>query len=325
MFGHFDEELTEHLFLAMQYNSSLKFLDLRCFRHIHSWNRTSKSSKIDQKTEGYCIARLVESLLVSKSDISLDLSGNRLSRDSALKLAKSLPQLELKELVLRDTDMDEVVMLELLQSLKSATCSVRELDLSHNSFSSMKLMRELIEALEINTMLNRLTMDHCDIDFDQIQLFAQSMVNIQGLRHLSMNGNPFTWYPILNGVYRDNMQLVKGYLAPDASSWPESRGTVKDDNYCDDGTPSDSTGIISNNKYSSFGLVILLKYLEQPNSMRLLTLEAGDHKDLDGCWGIVCCSTPHYRFHLTPSLKERLQRCLRRNQKIYDAFRKTRR
>jgi hypothetical protein len=63
----------------------------------------------------------------------------------------------------------------------------------------MPVMKQLCSLLKQNTTLERLTAEHCDIDFGQIQCLALALPEMKGLRHLSLDGNDFTWNPLRNG------------------------------------------------------------------------------------------------------------------------------
>ena len=301
----YDAQTIKELFQCLQKNTTLQTFDARSSRYIHSWNRICSGyhNASREKESDFSIEPLISALLNNENVHAmkrLDLSGNHLSKASAVQLAKALHRLGLKELLLRETELDEESLLELARSIRSDS-SLRLLNISCNLFSP-KVMEEMTTSLQQNKTLETLVMDHCNIDLEQIQCFSRNLPNMLSLRHLSLNGNPFTWYPILNGVYQNGklIRQMSGQATADESS---------DDDWALD----------------AIGFVLLIKAIkrQQENGGFLVSLEAGDDGNICGL-SYVCCSTPQYCTILSPSRNKRLRRCLQENKKAYKVFLETR-
>jgi Ran GTPase-activating protein (RanGAP) involved in mRNA processing and transport len=195
--------LIRKFFQALESNESLEILDFRASRRIHTWGKAS--GRCHEKTElGLNLGSLLLALCTKPTGATpsslkkLDLSGNLLSQSSAFALAKALPHLQLDSLLLRHTGLEVATLLQIMHSLKNSTTVLRELDLSRNT-CTLQVMKVLCSALQKNKNLTSLSMDHCNIDLEQVQHLASTLPKIKYLEILSLDGNEFTNRPVLGG------------------------------------------------------------------------------------------------------------------------------
>lgn len=177
-------------------NTFVQMLDLSTHRYLRTWNKAHTSRhKKDQDTVS--IRKLVEAIDDPRTAIQeIELGSLNLDLPSVKFLANKLPNLErLQNLSLRDTGLDESTLIAVFEGLKT-NHSVKELDISHNALT-MKAMKSLCDLLISNTRLHRLVAEHCSIDFLKSRTLADTLPKMEGLRHLELDGNEFTWMPLL--------------------------------------------------------------------------------------------------------------------------------
>jgi hypothetical protein len=196
--GKFEQDSAQRLFQAMQSNNSnLKILNLRRSRYLESWGKRGPGNKGNKPIR---IEPLVSALLGHSERHCplevLDLGGNPiLSTSPRCPLAAARPSLGLKRLSLRGCSLTETALLDIAKGLEENHV-LRHLDLSHNTLTK-PIIEQLALSLEKNTMLKTLKLEHCKIDLDLVQYLAKSLPNIRNLQSLHMDGNEFTWKPLL--------------------------------------------------------------------------------------------------------------------------------
>jgi hypothetical protein len=194
----FEQDSAQRLFQAMQSNNSnLKILSIKRSRYLQSWGKAGPGNKGGKPIR---IEPLVSALLGHSERPYplevLDLGGNPiLSTSPRCPLAAAMPSLGLKRLSLRGCSLVETALLDIVKGLEQNHV-LRHLDLSHNTFTK-PISEQLALSLEKNTMLKTLKLEHCKIDLDQAQYLAKSLPTIRNLQSLHMDGNEFTWKPLL--------------------------------------------------------------------------------------------------------------------------------
>ncbi|CAB9527576.1 expressed unknown protein [Seminavis robusta] len=106
----------------------------------------------------------------------------------------------LEILGLRGTGLAEDILVMLFQTgLSTDNKTLLQLDVSRNCFTP-KVMAACCESLVASATLDILKAEHCGIDLSQIQTLSASLPDIHGLHHLHLDGNEFTWTPLVEGT-----------------------------------------------------------------------------------------------------------------------------
>lgn len=217
--NNYSQEELHSLLEASQDAKNLRTLDLRTclqiddmYREIpvsHDGPYMHSSDKFEDA--GVPISPLVDALIAPNCTITdVNLGGLRLTQPSAMVLASQLASCKsLERLGLRATGLSEDVLVLLFEKGLASNDSLKELDLSWNAFTP-KVMRALCNGLKTNQTLEKLRVEHCGIDLDSVQILCSALGQFKGLRHLSLDGNEFTWTPLVNMESQGVLDLVKG-------------------------------------------------------------------------------------------------------------------
>ena len=284
-----------HLFETMNAMKNLETIDFRVNRFMTSTYKNKGITQGNDDQIGLSITPLVGALVSSKTSIvkNLYFGGRKLSSDSVVDLANAMPHLRLRKLSLRACGLDEIALIAIVQALAQNT-ELRELDLSHNTFTT-NVMEELCLALKLNKFLEKLVVEHCDIDLPQVQCLAEALPGIKNLRYLWMDGNTFTWTPtiILRDVTAEEIASTRRYfLVPVGNAH----------------TPY------------SIGANTLARAM--PYNTRLLEVKMGEFRELAG-FSRVCCTPPPYTEHIWRALRAECKGALMRNLEHYQETRWT--
>jgi len=276
-------------------------LSLRKTRTLHHWGIAEKPSK---KIVDYCpagaisIERLVEAMKNPDNAFSLQalhLSGLILSSASIVALAKALPFLKSGTLLLRDTCLDTVALTAIATALKHNK-TLKELDISHNVILDTTLMEVISDSLKENATLRTLKMQHCDMNFELVEILAGALPSMNGLQQLHLDGNDFALGPPLTAMVDDEN---KGNDDGDDSS--SSSDTVAK-------FPTGPVLLVNDLKHNYHLLDLSMKLLGGPPGTR---------------WGTNCCSAPPYEPWMTPKHLAMLETYQRRNKELDGQRRKT--
>jgi hypothetical protein len=285
---HFSQEQSQQLFQSLDSNASLKALDLRNGRYIHTWNKAwKKSSKMaDLVPEGLIsLEPLIQVLKCQQHTLSLkklDLSGLMVSNTSIVALATALPALCLETLLLRDTSLDTAALVGVAKALRHDN-TVKELDISHNTIrDSESFMKELCDSLTENSILRTLKMQHCNMKVGLVEILANALPAFKGLECLYLDANDFGLSPRCvvvdeNGFYLDILPV---------------------------------------------GPILLVDALEHNTNLLHLNVDlvAGSRGE---SWGMSCCSAPPYSPWMAPQHLAKLEAYTRRNKEMKERIRKT--
>lgn len=183
----------QDLLEAVECHTALETLDLRADRRIHTWLRYRRFTKDPNRggkmTPEICVFPLVKGLSSMSSLQTLDLSGQRLTHESAHALIGKLNEVRtLTKLLLRDTCLDGASMRAVARLLMEDSCGIQILDISHNeeSFADPAIMKEPCTSLKANTTLKVLRLEHFMLKTPHYQVLAEALPGMKGLQHLSI-------------------------------------------------------------------------------------------------------------------------------------------